>query len=344
MTINAESLRLEQELYTTLLGISDQQTRSITEVWVKMWAEVKNELEIAMSELASATTTDRVTRTQVLRSRRAQAAMEALRESLVTAAQETASAASKDILSALVASTNTEVAIISSQLTNVAELQAQLIRADPYQLQAMATRATTQITSLSLPLAPRTYDIVRTELLRGVAVGSNPVEAARRMVRRAEDRVNFGLSRALTIARTEMLDATREAARVVDQANAAVLEGWVWIAHLDGRTCRSCIAQHGSIHSLEEFGPNDHQNGRCARVPQTKSWADLGFPDIPEPPNLIPDAEAWFTGLPEASQQQILGPAGFTAWKDGSYPLSDWSSRRSTDGWRDSFVPSKPPR
>jgi len=71
-------------------------------------------------------------------------------------------------------------------------------------------------------------------------------------------------------------------------------------------------------------------------MPATKSWRELGF-DIPEPPSLLPDAGTWFTNLPEADQVAILGPGRYAAWAEGRFPMSDWSVRRTTPGWRDSY-------
>lgn len=84
-------------------------------------------------------------------------------------------------------------------------------------------------------------------------------------------------------------------------------------------------------------------NCRCARVPRTKSWADLGFEGIPDPPDTTPDAEAWFNNLTTTQQTEILGPKRFEAWSRGDYPMSDWARRRSNAGWRDSYVVSPPP-
>ena len=88
------------------------------------------------------------------------------------------------------------------------------------------------------------------------------------------------------IARTEMLDANREAALETRKTNNDILECWEWWAQLDSsRTCISCIAQHGTRHPADEPGPLDHHQGRCVAVPATKSWRELGF-DIDEPDEL----------------------------------------------------------
>jgi hypothetical protein len=56
------------------------------------------------------------------------------------------------------------------------------------------------------------------------------------------------------------------------------------------------------------------------------------------------DAGEWFDGLDEPSQRSILGARGFEAWREGRFPMSDWAARKSNDGWRDSYVPAKPPK
>lgn len=147
------------------------------------------------------------------------------------------------------------------------------------------------------------------------------------------------------IARTEQLDAYR-AAEQSHQANADLLTGWQWIATLGPRTCRSCVAMHGSIHGLDEPGPLDHQQGRCARMPLTKSWDELGFPGAQEPSRTINpgDGEKWLAGQPDDVQRHILGVNGQKQWQDGNWPSSEWSERRETDGWRDSFGAATPPK
>src|SRR5690606_29603745 len=140
-------------------------------------------------------------------------------------------------------------------------------------------------------------EAMKRELVRGVVTGDNPRTAAAAMVKRVEGQFNGGLSRALGLARTEIIDAHRHAAQVAQEAHADVLNGWRWHCDLSVRTCPACLAMHGTMHPLSEPGPHDHVNGRCARVPVTKSWAELGF-DIEEPADAFLDAREWFDGLP----------------------------------------------
>lgn len=346
MAINRDTLRIEAELHQLLLGVTDDQTRRLVEAWVTAWDEVVGELDAAVTDLALAAERGRVTRTMVLRSQRAQAALEATALALDHLAQNTGITISQDVQVVIDYAARAEHDMIATQLAGVkrADLRAGLVRADPVQIAAMVERATERITALSRPIGPEAASAIRRELLRGMAVGENPRAAARRMVRGLEDRFNGGLTRALVISRTELLDAARTAQAWTDAANADVLAGWTWVAHLDPATCRSCVAMHGTVHNLDEPGPIDHQQGRCARVPKTKTWAELGFPGIADPPDATPDADAWFSSLTVEQQRRILGDAGYQAWKRGDYPREAWATRRQTDGWRDSMVPSPAPR
>ena len=212
-----------------------------------------------------------------------------------------------------------------------------LVRPPGAEVDLMVRRTTEQITARSYWLSVEATDAMNRVLVLGQAAGDNPRDAARRMVQEARDAFNGGIARAQVIARTEMIDAHRGAAEASQNANHEVLEGWMWWAKLDPRTCASCIAQHGQLHPLEEPGPLDHHQGRCARVPRTKTWAELGFDGVPE---TVPPPESgldWFKRQPENVQREVLGPKRYEAWLAGDYPFEAWSVRKSTDGWRDSF-------
>ena len=81
-------------------------------------------------------------------------------------------------------------------------------------------------------------------------------------------------------------------------------------------------------------------NCRCTALPVTKTWAELGFPDIDgdNPASAVPDAKAWFDDQPETVQRDIMGSRRLDAYRDGRLAWGDMAVRRSTDGWRDSYV------
>ena len=216
-------------------------------------------------------------------------------------------------------------------------VRANLVRPPGEEVDLMVRRATEQITARSYWLSVESTDAMNRALVLGQSAGDNPRDVARRMVKQARDAFNGGITRAQVIARTEMADAHRGAAEASQNANTDVLEGWVWWAQLGPRTCSSCIAQHGQLHPLDEPGPLDHHQGRCTRLPRTKTWEELGFHGIPETRPEIELGPDWFDRQPENVQLAILGPKKLEAWMGGDFPFEEWSIRKSTVGWRDAF-------
>ena len=168
---------------------------------------------------------------------------------------------------------------------------------------------------------------VREALISGMAAGENP----RRIARRVKEAFGGDLVRALRVARTETMRAYRTAAVRSYQANDDVVKGWIWNAACDTRTCVACWAMHGTTHSLDdEF--EDHPNGRCARSPWVKTWAELGFEGMPEKPPMK-SGEERFAELTAEEQDKILGRAGGAAYRAGEITLSDLQTTRTSAVW-----------
>ena len=166
---------------------------------------------------------------------------------------------------------------------------------------------------------------VESALLKGLALGFNPRVVARIIQRE----MGQALTWALRTARTAMLWAYRESNRASYVANPDIVEGWVWHAKLgDGRTCMSCISQHGTVHPADEV-LNDHHNGRCAMVPLTVSWETLGFHGLPDTRPQVQSGRDWFAGLSEAEQRRLMGRSMWEAWKAGKVRWEDLSAVHS---------------
>lgn len=343
MAVTRDTLRLADVLRDQLDGVVDNQTRDLVRAWAEAWDEVAPDLQTSLTELATAAEDGRITRAAVLRSSRLQQSLAVIADNLSTLATDAGVRITGDLDGIVNAAGRAQEDLVATQLpTDERELITGWDRVDDRQITAIVQRATEQITALTYPISNEAYDAVRRELVRGIAAGANPRATASRMVRRVEGRFNGGLNRALVISRTETLDAHRNAAMISHQANADVLAGWVWTCQLDRRSCPACFAMHGSIHEVTEPGPLGHQQCRCARTPKVKSWADLGI-DVDEPADLTPDAVATFEAMSDDDKLAVLGQSRYDAWKRGDYPMDAWARRRSTDGWRDSYVPSTPP-
>ena len=157
-------------------------------------------------------------------------------------------------------------------------------------------------------------ELVRQTLAAGFIAGMNPRDVARLIALAMGE----GLNWAMVTARTAHLWAYRVASHQNYLNNSWVVNSWIWFAQLDERVCLSCVAQHGTEHPLTEILA-DHHQGRCTPMPHTKSYAELGFPDLPDLRPVVPKGEDWFRGLPDAAQRRMMGPGKWSAWKAGKF-------------------------
>jgi len=344
VSINDETLRLARQMRVAIDRHVDQAVRDLVKAWARAWDEIHDAWAAAAAEIAAASADESwLTPTQIARGERAQAALAAATEQIAALGQLTGVKVTDATGRIVEVTPEWQARLIGSQMPaqagTTAELVARFNRADPLSLSAIVQRTTQQITASAWTLSYTAAEQMRRALVLGVALGDNPRKTAREIVRRAEGTFNGGLTRALTIARTETLDAHRDASAVAQLANADVLTGWTWLAQLDTRTCPSCWAMHGTEHDLTEAGPNDHQQGRCARMPTVKPWSQLGFTGLAEPKSALPDAEAVFADLTKAQQLTVMGPARMQAL-DAGVPWSALSQQRINPGWRTSQVPT----
>lgn len=198
---------------------------------------------------------------------------------------------------------------------------------------AMAARAVSSGTSLSAlfdTFAPETADRIYRNLLAALTTGENPRSAANLLWAS----VGRNISRALTIARTEMLRTYRGAQLDNYRANSDVVGQWQWLCDEGPRTCGACLAMDGMLHSLDEE-LDGHINCRCSAEPVTKSWSDIlgqygiDGSDLDEESadgnmgNARPSGADWFAQQDDAIQQAILGPAKYAAYQQGDITLQD---------------------
>lgn len=345
MAIDDETLRLAGAAELIIGHEVDQATRDIVRAWARAWREIEGAWRDAIGDLVAASDDGQWPSSWVVQ--RAERARDAL-DAATTAVFDLTRLSGVRIMDGTGRIVNLTAErglddVLVSQLPKDPTVRAfvglQFNRLDTGAVDRIVARTAGQVESALNPLSREAGEAMRRVLVRGVTMGDNPRAAAREMLRRVEGVFNGGLTRAMTIARTEMLDAHREATRATRVANADVVRGWVWISALDTRTCPSCIAMHGTEHDIDETGPDDHQQGRCSSIPLLKSWRDLGI-DLDEPPSTVPDALDWFDGLPRTDQVKIMGPSRLAALDDGRVTFADMATRRSTVGWRDAWVPT----
>jgi hypothetical protein len=344
VAIRRDTLRRLRQLMATVGGEADATTRALTRAWLRAWDELTPAWREAVAELVAKAAADGQWPApwQLARAERLGAAVVATSNALDTLAVDAGVTIGAGTATIVGATATAEPILIASQLPAAmaaAAAAGYAAKLHPSALDIIVQRAGRQVTALTRPLSGQATEAMRRSLIHGIAVGDNPTVAARDMVRRVEGAFTGGLTRALTISRTEQLDAYRETSRYAHSANRDVLSGWLWSCACDRRSCPGCWGMHGTTHPLEEPGPLGHQNCRCARLPKTKSWRELGI-DLEEPADLLVDARARFDALPEADQVAIMGPARLAMLRSGQVGWSDLATRRDNPGWRPSYVPT----
>jgi SPP1 gp7 family putative phage head morphogenesis protein len=177
-------------------------------------------------------------------------------------------------------------------------------------------------------LYPDAVDRMTTQMINAMALGYNPRKTAEMM----KDGLAAGLNKALVIARTEQLRAYREATYQNYNANQDIVKGWVWHSACDDRTCAACWAMHGTVHALDER-LDDHVCGRCAMVPVTKTWAEMGYAGLAEPNTDKRSGEEIFGTLDEERQRSILGAGRFDLWQSGDIEFRSMAKFTDDDVW-----------
>lgn len=148
---------------------------------------------------------------------------------------------------------------------------------------------------------------------------------------------------ASALVHSSVMQIAADARMAVFQANADILKGVRFLATLDSHTSLRCIALSGAEWDLSGnpikgnfpfASPPLHFNCRSVLTAITKSYAELGRPDIPEPPKgtrasdegQIPSDTTFASFLGRktvAEQNEMLGVGRADLWRKGTITLSD---------------------
>ncbi|KAA0979892.1 phage head morphogenesis protein [Paeniglutamicibacter gangotriensis] len=337
MAVTDETLRLIADSRRTLSQLTDQQARALVGAWVASWDELLPEYEASIAELLEDAVDGKVSAAKVRANSRLRQALEVTRANLDGLQDAANVTITTDLPEVINLGGSTTAGVAASQLPPAhAGILVAWDSVSPEAIAAMVERTTERIHSLTKPIPADTVRLMKRELIRGISVGANPRETARRIIKRTEGQFNGGLNRALVIARTETLDSFRAGALASAKKNTDILNGWRWSCSLSGRTCGACLSMHGQEFPVDAPGPEGHPSCRCARVDITRSWADLGF-DIPEPEDTFPDAREWYEGLTPDSQADILGKSRRDLLASGDIKWEDLATRKQNPGWRPSY-------
>jgi F like protein len=302
------------QLREPLLAQADAPARRLLEAYVRAWALVRADLEAAA--LAAAENIADPSNPLAWRTARLTAALTALdgqvqRLARLGQVEATGRAAAIAELAPQV----------QRQLAALAGIALRLPR--QRELELIVGRATQRITRDFATLPTGVQAAIRDGLLRGVAGGLGPRQAAARIAANARDGLGRGLTRSLVISRTELLDVSRAATRAVYLANSDQVTGWRWLASLTPRTCPACWNMHNTMHKPEET-LEGHVACRCCQVPIL--FGDDGADDLGDP-------REQFAKLDRKDQLAVMGPRRLAYLESGG-SWSRLTRRVDTLGWR----------
>lgn len=158
-------------------------------------------------------------------------------------------------------------------------------------------------------------------ILDGVSRGVDPNKTARQVSRYLGTIPRYD---ALRTVRTVQLYSARQGSHEIFRQNADVVSGWMWSAARGGNVCMACLAQDGKIFPLSAT-LNDHHLGRCAPVPVTKAWGELGFSGGSEVLDGYETGIQRFGAMTDGEQIDMMGRAAWQAWKDGRFQLEQFA-------------------
>lgn len=194
-------------------------------------------------------------------------------------------------------------------------------------LRSILERGTRSMIRKNAILTVNANEAIKQALIHATIRGEGPADTAARMIKATNGVFGGGVASAVTIARTELIDANRASATATYEANSDIVVGWRWLTSLGPRTCPACWGLHNTLHETGET-QDGHPNCRCTQIPVLADDPDKG--DLGDP-------KSKFDKMSEAKQQAVLGPGRYAAYKDGKLKLADMAQKRENPGWRDSY-------
>jgi SPP1 gp7 family putative phage head morphogenesis protein len=325
VAVNRRTLTLLRKLATQVGGVADDTVRELTAAWIQAWDELSPAWQQAIAAIVDQYTATGVWPApwQIARIEAVARATERTRQSLTLLLTEAAVTTGAATAAVSAATVTAEPLIIASQLPAALQVAAAVGLAGAAAAGLTARRQ--RISALHRPVITEAVDVVRRAIARPPTSLGDPAQLARDVYNRVRAGFDGGLTRAVTIARTEPIDTYRTAAGIVHTANRNVVTGWCWICACDRRSCPACWAMHGTRWPLDEPGPLGHPGCRCTRLPVVGDAA-------------VVDGETRFRRLPRRDQLAVLGAARLGLFRAGRIAWTDLAVLRTTNGWRPSYT------
>lgn len=171
---------------------------------------------------------------------------------------------------------------------------------------AAIARAGQPLNTLLQNAYPTSVQGITNELIYGTAVGRNPRETARTIIRKG---MAPGLNHILLVARDQQIRNYREMTRTIYD-DSDVVSGYVRLAAKNTRTCLACLALDGTVYETSELMAI-HPTDRCSIVPIVKGFPSPSFQT----------GEEWFRKQSPAVQKKMMGRERYQMWQNGRLPF-----------------------
>ena len=171
-------------------------------------------------------------------------------------------------------------------------------------------------------------------------------ETNSQIIKRVRTTMDISRRNAAALVQTAVQTVANEARMATFKANDDLIASYQWVATLDSHTCPDCAARDGLRwdtneepigHSIRYANPPIHFNDRCALIPITKTWAELGVTGMPETKigtrasmdGQVSDKTTFADFLERKGakfQDEVLGAGRAQLWRDGKITLADLTS------------------
>ena len=333
---NAELLQLIDRVRRRLLAIDGVLAAGMIDAYGAIWVRISREVDVLLEQIMGQQMTfaqvQQVQRYQtlLLEARARVERYAAMAEGNITAVQRQMVSLSQASVRGIVDAA-LPPGVDTVALTRVG-VQWVRLPAEAFEMFVGIAGDGSPLANLLAPLGQEASIGIREELRDGIALGRGPRETAR-LIRQ---RFGMPLTRSLNIARTETLRAFRESSRLQYAANSNIVRGWERRSARDDRVCGACLALDGERYEVEE-PINAHPGDRCAMVPVTIGYRDLGL-DVDTPEGDTTTSRDWFEEQPETTQRAMMGKGKFEAWQAGRFGLKDMAKITHDPVWGDAAI------
>lgn len=176
-----------------------------------------------------------------------------------------------------------------------------------------------------------------------VKLGLTLGETNQQIINRVKDVMKITQRNASGLVQTSVSSVANAARQATFEANPDVIKGSKWVSALDSKVCEQCLARADKEwdnkgkpigHGIPFSVPPIHYRDRCILTAITKSFAELGFPDIEEPKlgqrasmdgpvSGNTTMEDFLKRKGVSWQDDVLGKGRADLWRDGKIDLEN---------------------